>query len=309
MTDPDRTRLAFQLAGVSVAIAARTILSEVTLSLRTGRILGVLGGNGAGKTTLMQVLSGERSISQGTVRVLGETVPFHERATWRRIGIVPQDTALYDELTVREQLLLFASVYGLARTDAALMAIIDLLGLAPVSSTRADRLSGGMRRRVVIARALLHQPELLLVDEPTLAVDADTRHLIWRHLRSQRDQGRTVVIATNYLEEARAVCDEVVVLRQGRLQRIENLDQLLERSGIILAARCTMAVREQLCQQLRSEQGVVRADPVPDGLELMVGESACADLGRLLSSIATISAWHRRAADLSDLLRFIEQAP
>ncbi len=195
------------------------VVRGVDLTVPSGTALGILGANGAGKTTLLAGISGLRPAQAGSVAVLGVRLPTRDRRLLGRIGMVAQDTALYPELTVREQLALFAELYALDQPAAAIQAMLGLLRLEGAADERAGRLSGGMRRRVAVARALLHRPELVLADEPTLAVDTDTRLLIWRHLRELTAAGVSVVIATNDLEEARAVCTSVAILADGGIAR------------------------------------------------------------------------------------------
>ena len=135
----------------------------------------------------------------------------------RKLGVVPQETALYEDVSARENLRFAAALYGVARAEARVDELLALVGLEARAGDRVSLLSGGMRRRLCIARALVHEPELLVLDEPTVGVDVEARHQIWSHIRALRAQGRTVLLSTNYLDEAEALCDRVAMLRDGRL--------------------------------------------------------------------------------------------
>jgi ABC-2 type transport system ATP-binding protein len=301
--------VALEVAAVSVTIGRSRVLQEVSLTAMRGRILGVLGENGAGKSTLLQLLCGARQPTQGTITVLGARLPWRDRRLLAQLGWVPQETALYEELTVREQLQLFSTVYALPDPAGAITRVVELLALSQVIDTPAGRLSGGMRRRVVIARALLHAPQLLVIDEPTLAVDAETRHLVWSHLRQLRAQGRSVVIATNYLEEARAVCDDVVVLRQGRVVLSESLRTLLERASLVIEIDASPASCALVRSRLAAVDGIVHLQEAASGLVICLREIAREQVETLLVNIPGVERWLSRAPDLHEILHAIGPLP
>jgi ABC-type multidrug transport system ATPase subunit len=214
--------------GGSVAVDA--------LSLRVGRgeVVGLLGPNGAGKTTTVDVCCGLRRADGGTVRVLGLDPQRAGADLRRRIGVVPQESGLYAELTAAEHLTLFAALYDLRDAKARISNVLALLDLAERRDSRVGTYSGGMKRRLALARALLHDPPVLFLDEPTLGVDVHGRRALWDHVGRLRDEGRSVLLTTNYLDEATALCDRVVIVDRGRVLADESPDALRRESGTTL---------------------------------------------------------------------------
>jgi len=228
----DASRVLVELRSVSQRFGTRVALDGLDASILSGEVLGLLGPNGAGKTTVINIAAGLSRPSGGEVRWEDKPVrqPFPGTVR-RRIGLVSQETALYEELTATENLRFAADLYGVERRDERIAEVLALVGLAERAKDRARTLSGGMQRRLALARALIHDPELLILDEPTLGVDIDARHAIWGHIRLLRRQGKTILLSTNYLDEAEALCDRVVALREGRRIAEGTPPQLLSRIG------------------------------------------------------------------------------
>jgi ABC-2 type transport system ATP-binding protein len=202
-------------------------LDGVTLHVPTGTILGVIGPSGSGKTTLIRLLTGTLEPTAGTLRVMGEDPRRFRRHTRERIGYMPQHFVLYDELTASENLSFVASLFGLLwpRRGRRVREMLQLLGLWEARGRRARQLSGGMQRRLELACALVHDPLLLFVDEPTAGLDPDLRQIIWQEFHRLRDAGRTLVVTTQYVGEAEH-CDSVAVLSSGRLIALASPDEL-----------------------------------------------------------------------------------
>ncbi len=193
----------------------------VAFSIRRQECFGFLGPNGAGKTTTMRMLSCLASRDAGELEVLGLDPAHHARALKRRMGVVAQEINLDLELTVRENLLVYARYFDIPRREAARRAD-ELLGFVQLTERAHDgveRLSGGMKRRIQIARALINEPELVLLDEPTTGLDPQARHLVWERLRALKEQGVTLVLTTHYMDEAEQLCDRLVVMDRGRIAR------------------------------------------------------------------------------------------
>jgi ABC-2 type transport system ATP-binding protein len=185
----------------------------VSLSIRRGEIYGLLGPNGSGKTTLIRLFIGLLRPTSGSVRLLGETMP--NKAILSQVGYMTQASALYEELTVRENVAFFAEMSG--RYDrAGIEEVIELVDLADRAGSAVRTLSGGMRQRASLACALVHRPDLLLLDEPTVGVDPQLRATFWSYFRTLADSGVTLVISSHVMEEAER-CDRLGFLRQGRL--------------------------------------------------------------------------------------------
>jgi ABC-2 type transport system ATP-binding protein len=199
----------------------------VTLQVPAGTILGVIGPSGSGKTTLIRMLTGTLEPTEGKIEVLGEHPRKFKRHTREKLGYMPQHFVLYDELTAWENVSFVASLFGLLwpKRGRSVKRLLQLLDLWDARNRRARQLSGGMQRRLELACALVHDPVLLFVDEPTAGLDPVLRQTIWDEFRRLRDSGRTLVVTTQVVSEA-AYCDRVAVLMQGRLIALEEPDEL-----------------------------------------------------------------------------------
>jgi ABC-type multidrug transport system ATPase subunit len=296
---------AISLDRVTCRIGATPVLNDVSIDFAPGAVTGVLGPNGAGKSTLLGLVMGLRAVSSGSAHVLGVRLPARSSELRRRIGVVLQDTALYDELTAHENLSFAAALYGVRSPERRIMEVLDLLGLAPRARDVVGTLSGGTRRRIAIARALLHSPELLIIDEPTLGVDVDTRHAIWSHIRVLRARGTTVVVATNYLDEAEALCDIVAVLRGGRLIALETPASLVARAGRCVDIDCSPRDVALIGHAVKDLTGVLRIDETPSGAAVFLEGGAPADVvvRSVIRAAPHIGGVRVRAADLAEVFR------
>jgi ABC-2 type transport system ATP-binding protein len=250
---------------------ARVALDAFSLSIAPGEVVGVLGPNGAGKTTVIGLASGLGRPTSGAVRWRGRALssPFPSDVR-RSIGVVTQETALYDELTVRQNLRYAADLYAVADRDARIAEVLRLVGLTERVKDRAGALSGGMQRRLALARALLHDPDFLILDEPTLGVDVEARHALWGHVRRLRHDGKTVLISTNHLDEAEALCDRVVVLREGRQVAEGDPAELLARTGRYVEIDCLEDAVAPLRDRIARLPGVGRIDATDVALTVHV---------------------------------------
>jgi ABC-2 type transport system ATP-binding protein len=192
-------------------------LDRLDLEVPAGSFFGLLGPNGAGKTTLINAVCNLIRITDGAIRVFG--LPASALGARRLVGLAEQEPNLDRFLTVRETLLYHGGYYGLSRDAAAARAeqMIDVFDLRPKRDVRAPKLSGGMRRRLLLARALLHEPRLVILDEPTAGVDLELRHELWRYIRRLHAQGTTILLTTHYLAEAEALCEEIALIGDGRI--------------------------------------------------------------------------------------------
>jgi ABC-2 type transport system ATP-binding protein len=208
-------------------------LDDLSLTIRAGTFFGLLGPNGAGKTTLIGGISGLVRISPGHAFVFGHDAARDLEAR-PLVGVAPQEIHLDRFLTTRELLVYHGRYFGLGRRDAAARAdeLLEVFDLTAKADVKPNRLSGGMRRRVVIARALAHRPRLAVLDEPTAGVDLELRHELWRYLRLlHADEGLTVLLTTHYIEEAEALCEQVAFMRAGRIIRKGPPRDLIEGAG------------------------------------------------------------------------------
>jgi ABC-2 type transport system ATP-binding protein len=269
-------------------------------------IAGLLGPNGAGKTTLLSLVTGLRNKTSGEITVFG--FPEGHKEIRQRLGVVLQETALYDELTTYENLDFAASLYHVQNPKRKIHEVIKLLGLSDRVNDSVKILSGGLRRRVAIARALLHDPQLLIIDEPTLGVDVEARHAIWSHLRLLKSQGRTILVATNYLDEAQALCDTVSVLRAGELLITTTPEALLTRTGFCLDIQSEQSAINSITHALGKHQGVLRIDRTPSGLSVFLsGETIPDHIIHLIVQTAHIEGFRVRPPDLAEVFKTLEE--
>lgn len=196
-----------------------TALQDLTLPIKAGQVFGLLGPNGSGKTTCVNLLCGLLRPTAGRVMVVGLDVDRHVSQVREVLGIVPQETALYNDLTAVENLRFHARLYKvpLADQSARIEEVLALVGLTARRHDRVGTYSGGMQRRLALARALLTRPSVVVLDEPTLGVDVQSRAAIWKHIRQIAADGHTVLLTTNYMEEAQALADNLAILDHGRL--------------------------------------------------------------------------------------------
>lgn len=207
-------------------------LRGVDLRIDQGEFFGLLGPNGAGKSTLINTLAGLVRRDSGTVTVLGHDVESEFRITRRLLGVVPQEIVYDPFFNVREILRLQSGYFGLRRNDDWIDELLSELDLADKASTNMRALSGGMKRRVLIAQALVHRPQVVILDEPTAGVDVELRQSLWRFVRRLNEQGHTIVLTTHYLEEAEALCNRIAILRAGQVIACDRKSELLARNAI-----------------------------------------------------------------------------
>jgi ABC-type multidrug transport system ATPase subunit/Zn-dependent protease len=226
-TVPDSTaaETVVVLDGVTKRYGEVTALDGVRLDVRHGEFFGILGPNGAGKTTLVEIVEGMREADSGTVTVFGQSPWPRDTALLARIGVQTQASAFFARLTAGEHLRTVAALYGMDPAVAA--TALDRVGLTDKEHARVDHLSGGQRQRLALATALLHEPELIFLDEPTAALDPEARRELWGVLRSLRAEGRTIICTTHYLEEAEALCDRVAIIAGGRVVALDTPRSLI----------------------------------------------------------------------------------
>ncbi len=224
------TEYAAQLVGLGKNFGRVKAIDRLDLEIPRGQTFGLIGPNGSGKTTLIRILAGLLAPTAGEARVFGRRMP--DRAVARKIGYMTQQEALYSDLTARENLRFFAALYGLTgrRLERRMAEILGLVELTDVADRPVETFSGGMRQRLSLAIALIHQPPLLLLDEPTVGVDPELRRSFWGHFKDLARQGATLIISTHHLDEAER-CEQVALIRQGRLLAFGRPDDLKDRAG------------------------------------------------------------------------------
>ncbi|RAZ71792.1 nodulation factor ABC transporter ATP-binding protein NodI [Mesorhizobium atlanticum] len=210
--------VAIDFVGVTKSYGKRVVVDGMSFTVAPGECLGLLGPNGAGKSTITRLLLGIATPDAGKITVFGVPVPARARLARGRIGVVPQFDNLDHRFTVRENLLVFGRYFGMSKreVEAATPSLLEFARLEHKADARVAELSGGMKRRLTLARALINDPQLLVMDEPTTGLDPQARHLIWERLRSLLAQGKTILLTTHFMEEAERLCDRLCVLEQGR---------------------------------------------------------------------------------------------
>ena len=204
-------------------------LSDVSLDVFEGEFFGLLGPNGAGKSTLISALGSLIRPDAGTIEILGKDAAIDWRFCKMAVGIVPQEITVDPFFTVSEILHQQSGYYGLRHNEKWLSTLIEKLGLEDKAQARVSRLSGGMKRRVLIAQALVHKPPVIVLDEPTAGVDIELRHRIWDFMRELHAQGHTIILTTHYLEEAQALCRRIALLNNGKVAAVDETEALLKR--------------------------------------------------------------------------------
>ena len=213
-------------------------LDAVTLTIERGEFFGLLGPNGAGKTTLIHILAGLTLATSGSARVMGHDVVGAYREARRALGVVPQELVFDPFFTVREALDFQSGYFGLRHNRDWIEEVMSHLDLSGKAETNMRALSGGMKRRVMVAQALVHKPPVIVLDEPTAGVDVELRQALWKFIRSLNQDGHTIVLTTHYLEEAEALCGRIAMLKQGRIVALDTTQNLLRRhSGCYLELR------------------------------------------------------------------------
>ncbi|HET7520824.1 MAG TPA: ABC transporter ATP-binding protein [Candidatus Limnocylindria bacterium] len=260
--------------GLTKRFGEFTAVDGVDFDVRTGEAFGFLGPNGAGKTSTMRMIACSSPISEGELSVIGMDPRRSSAQIKSRIGVVPQIDNLDAELTVRENLLMYARYFDIPgeiarqRTDE----LLDFVQLAERATDQVDPLSGGMKRRLTIARSLINDPELIILDEPTTGLDPQARHLVWERLYRLKQRGATLIITTHYMDEAEQLCDRLVVMDKARIVAEGSPRDLIEQYSTreVLEIRVSDAVRGTLNGLLDAIAD--RVEELPDRLLLYVGD-------------------------------------
>lgn len=308
MTD-DRNAVALELVGLTKCFGEFTAVNNLSFRVKYGEIFGLLGPNGSGKTTTINMISGLSKPSSGTVKVLGYNIVQHTRAIYAVLGAVPQETALYEELSAWTNMSVHADLYGVPRSDRD-KRISDMLKLVELYDRRNSRVStfsGGMKRRLTLARALLHDPQLLYLDEPTLGVDVQSRRAIWDYILDlKKKEGKTVLLTTNYLEEANVLCDRIAIIDHGKLVALDTPGDLKRRYGnTILEIETILPPSEYLLEQLRVMKGISNVIHDDKVLKVvMTGDDASTTTGQLITLVtkeANLKTISQREPNLEEI--------
>jgi daunorubicin resistance ABC transporter ATP-binding subunit len=234
-------------------------VEDLSVTIEPGEIFGLLGPNGSGKTTTVNMVSGLAQPTSGRVTIFGHDLARDPRTVRTLLGVVPQETALYEELSAGRNMEFHAVLYGVpkAERERRIAALLELVQLADRRGSRVGTFSGGMKRRIALARALIHDPRLLYLDEPTLGVDVQSRRALWDYILDLKARGKTVLITTNYLEEANTLCDRLAILDHGRLIALDTPANLKQRyGGTVIEMETEPPPSPDLVERLRALPGI-----------------------------------------------------
>lgn len=224
-------RPAIRVRGAVKRFESLEALAGVDLEVEQGEFFGLLGPNGAGKTTLISALAGLLRLSEGRIEVMGHDVVSGYRAARRALGIVPQELVFDPFFSVREMLRIQSGYFGIRNNDEWIDELLASLDLVAKAETNMRALSGGMKRRVLVAQALVHRPSVIVLDEPTAGVDVELRQALWRFIRRLNRDGHTIILTTHYLEEAEELCGRIAMLKAGRVVALDTTANILQRVG------------------------------------------------------------------------------
>lgn len=221
--------LALELTSVSKYFGQFRSLNSVSLSIEEGEFFALLGPNGAGKTTLINIIAGLSRASEGSARVMGHDVVTDFRQARRNIGIVPQELVFDPFFSVRETLKFQSGYFGIKNNDDWIDELLHSLSLSDKADSNMRTLSGGMKRRVMVAQALVHKPPVIVLDEPTAGVDVELRQTLWKFIAGLNQKGHTILLTTHYLEEAETLCNRIAMLKRGHVVTVDTTPNLLKK--------------------------------------------------------------------------------
>jgi ABC-2 type transport system ATP-binding protein len=270
-------------------------LDDVSFDIQPGEFFGLLGPNGAGKTSLISILAGLSRASSGSVTVHGSDVVSDYANARRKLGVVPQELVFDPFFTVREALRIQSGYFGVKNNDDWIDELLASLGLADKADANMRQLSGGMKRRVLVAQALVHKPQVIVLDEPTAGVDVELRQTLWQFVAKLNKQGSTVLLTTHYLEEAEALCSRIAMLKQGRMVALAQTSELLKSaSSNVLRFKIDSELPKALADKARITGRIVQL-PAHNAHEIEQYLSAMREAGLVAEDVEI------RKADLEDV--------
>ena len=270
-------------------------LDGVSFDIEQGEFFGLLGPNGAGKTTLISILAGLAKATSGTVSVLGTNVNTQAAEARKKLGVVPQELVFDPFFNVREALRFQSGYFGVTNNDAWIDELLESLGLSDKANHNMRQLSGGMKRRMLVAQALVHKPPVIVLDEPTAGVDVELRQTLWQFIAKLNKLGHTVLLTTHYLEEAEALCQRIAMLKNGKVVALDRTDELLKAaSSNVLRFKLDASLPPALAAKARVTGRIVQL-PAHDALEIERHLAALREAGLNAEDVEI------RKADLEDV--------
>ena len=270
-------------------------LDGVSFDIAQGEFFGLLGPNGAGKTTLISILAGLAKATSGSVSVLGTNVNTQAAEARKKLGVVPQELVFDPFFNVREALRFQSGYFGVTNNDAWIDELLESLGLSDKANHNMRQLSGGMKRRMLVAQALVHKPPVIVLDEPTAGGDVELRQTLWQFIAKLNKLGHTVLLTTHYLEEAEALCQRIAMLKNGKVVALDRTDELLKAaSSNVLRFKLDAALPPALAAKARVTGRIVQL-PAHDALEIERHLAALREAGLQAEDVEI------RKADLEDV--------
>ena len=247
---------AIQVSNIEKQYQSVKALDGVSLSIASGEFFGLLGPNGAGKTTLISIMAGLAKADKGSVSILGHDVVRDYRTARKLLGVVPQEVAFDPFFTVRETLRLQSGYFGLKKNDDWIEEVMENLDLTAKADANMRTLSGGMKRRVLVAQALVHKPPVIVLDEPTAGVDVELRQALWQFIGRLNREGHTIVLTTHYLEEAEAHCHRIALMKAGKILALDTTAGLIKRYGASELGEVFLRVMEKQTGEAQTVKGL-----------------------------------------------------
>jgi ABC-2 type transport system ATP-binding protein len=291
------TEYAVEVTGLAKAyhskVGVKHALKGIDLSIPQGAFFGLLGPNGAGKSTLINILAGLVVKTSGRVSVCGFDLDSAERQVKQSIGVVPQELVLDSFFTVRQALDMHAGYYGVPKAQRRTSEIIEVMGLSDKADAKSRSLSGGMRRRLLIGKALVHNPKVLVLDEPTAGVDIELRTQLWEYVKQLNRAGTTILLTTHYLEEAEALCDEIAIINHGTVVACDKKEHLMagfnNKQLVVRAAQPLPHVPESLAQHgwTLQENGTLKVNYAPADISMQVMLQQLVDANIEIADLST----------------------
>jgi ABC-2 type transport system ATP-binding protein len=286
----------------------KVAVDGVNLTVPRGSFFGLLGPNGAGKSTIINIMAGLVIKSAGTVRIAGYDIDTDERQAKQAIGVVPQELVLDTFFTVRQALDIHAGYYGVPKAKRRTQEIIDAMGLSDKADSKPRALSGGMRRRLLIGKALVHTPSVLILDEPTAGVDIELRQQLWAYVRELNARGTTILLTTHYLEEAEELCDQIAIINHGKVVACDTKQRLMagfENKRLVIRVQDSpeilpAALLAEGWERMNDGQLMIRYKPEESNLEVML--SHLREQGLVMCDLTT------KDTDLEDIFRHLTRS-
>ncbi len=292
---------AIQIKNLKKRYASLQALGGISLSVEEGEFFGLLGPNGAGKTTLISIMAGLNRADSGTVEIHGHDVVTDYRAARGKLGVVPQELVFDPFFTVRETLRMQSGYFGVKNNDRWIDEILDNLDLTSKANVNTRALSGGMKRRVLVAQALVHKPPVIILDEPTAGVDVELRQTLWKFIGRLNREGHTIVLTTHYLEEAQALCNRIAMLKGGHVVALDSTAALINRiSGSQLVVKLASGALPDALRPL-----VTKPEELLSGVQYTLRVTDYTEVEPILAALrqagATIEDMQLQQADLEDV--------